>query len=337
MTMPLTKIPWIYILAILSLLIFLPRLKNKLQDSDEFYGIAENQIRSYSRSNDVVIQRIKVKLGQAVLAGDTLMIFQPKSLYYKKQDLASQSRMIDLDRQANQFDIRQQLEQARLRRNSMVEEYRIKTEKLIRQKKISDSLTRIILSAEGTDSRWDAELKTLEELREIEMKNHDHHIQALEIELASAPDPTKEKQSTILSEVIRLEDQEKDLVLLSDTEGMIGQLDVRNGDPVAAYQSLIKIYSTHPNLVTSYIGETYLGKVSLTDSVLIQSMNETGYQLHGKILNLGSRIAPLPDRLKKIPELKAWGREVQIEIPNDNRLIQGEKVKVVFLSKSKDH
>lgn len=331
------KVPWIYLLSLLSILFFLPKLKNKIQYSEEFYGIAENQIRSYSRPNEVTIQSIRVRLGQSVSAGDTLMVFQPKSLYYKKEDLASQSRLVAIDRLSDQFQIRQQLDQARIKTKLIHEEYRIKKDRLIRQKNISDSLAGLVLGKAVNNSRFDSELKTLDEMEDIEIRGNESQILSLEKALAQAPDPSKEKQSNIHSEASRLEEQEKELVLIADTEGMIGQLDVQNGDPVPAYQSLIKIYSVHPNLVTSYIGEGYLGKVTLMDSVLIQSISESGYQLKGRILNLGSRIAALPDRLKKIPELKAWGREVQIEIPGDNRLIQGEKVKVIFLSKGISH
>lgn len=331
------KIPWVYILALLTMVFFLPRLKNKLLYSEEFYGIAENQVRTYSRPNEVTIQNIRVRLGQSVSAGDTLMVFQPKSLFYKKEDLASQSRLIAIDRQSDQFQIRQQLDQALLKKNLILEEYRIKTDRLLRQKKISDSLSKLVFAQDVNNSRFDSEIKTLEDLMQFDIRANDNQIQSLERALAQAPDPSIEKQSNLHTEVSRLEEQQKELVLLADTDGMIGQLDVQNGDPVPAYQSLIKIYSMHPNLVTSYIGEGYLGKVSLLDSVLIQSISEPGYQLKGNILNLGSRIVALPDRLKKIPELKAWGREVQIEIPGENRLIQGEKVKVIFFPKDQIH
>lgn len=320
-------------MALLTFVLFLPKVKNKLQHSEEFYGIAENQIRSYSRPNEVIIQSIRVRLGQSISPGDTLMIFQPKSLFYKKEDLASQSRLVDIDRQSDQFQIKQQLDQALLKKNLIPEEYRVKTDRLIRQKKMADSMSSLVLGAPVNNSRFDSEIQALDEMKKIDIKNNEIEIQVLERALSQSPDPSREKQSSIHAEVSRLTEQEKELVLVADTEGMIGQLDVQNGDPVPAYQSLIKIYSIHPNLVTSYIGEGYLGKVTLMDSVLVQSISETGYQLKGSILNLGSRIAAVPDRLKKIPELRAWGREVQIEIPEDNRLIQGEKVKVIFLPK----
>ena len=328
--MNLQKIPWVYILAALCMVWFLPQLKKKIQTGEEFYGIAENQVRSYSKPYDVMIQHIRVKLGQPVTEGDTLMIFHPRILAYKKEDLAAQSRLLDVSRKSEEFEISQELTLVRQQKNLVLENFKIKREKLISQKKLMDSLSGLFTAVKTDDHRLGLELKTLDEEMAVELKELDQRINRLELSRIQAPAPYLEKKSGILLEMNRLGAQQQDLVLVADTDGMIGQLDFREGDPVEAYQSLIRIYSTHPNLVTSYIGEGYLGSVQLEDSVFIQSMSEESFQLKGKILNLGSRITALPDRLKKIPELKAWGREVQIEIPQDNNLIQGEKVKVIY-------
>ncbi len=326
----LQQLPWVYLFALACVIWILPLLKQKIQNAGEFYGIAENQVRSYSKPYNVLIQHIRVKLGQSVSRGDTLMIFHPRSITYKKEDLKIQSRLLDVDRKSEEFEIDQELAQIKMQKNLVLENFKIRKEKLTGQKKLSDSLAGLITRIKPDDKRLNLELKTLDEEMALQLKELDQRIDALESSKMEIPVLYREKESGIRKESDRLELQQQELVLIADTEGMVGQLDFVEGDPVEAYQSLIRIYSSHPNLVTSYIGEGYLGSVQLEDSVSIQSMSEESYQLKGKILNLGSRITALPDRLKKIPELKAWGREVQIEIPQDNNLIQGEKVKVIY-------
>ena len=44
------------------------------------------------------------------------------------------------------------------------------------------------------------------------------------------------------------------------------------------------------------------------------------------ITGLGSRIVEIPDRLRKNPDLKTYGREVLISIPPTNFFLQKEKV-----------
>jgi multidrug resistance efflux pump len=332
--MQIQRIPWIYLLALITLLWILPRIKKKVQYSEEFYGIAENQIRNYNRANDVIIESIRVRLGQNVKTGDTLMTFQSKNLYFKKEDLYSSSRLVGINKKADQFQIKQDIERWEEQKKIINSTYQVKKNKLLAQKRLSDSLSRLVTNQPVADKKYEMEINTLNEMMQVEMIEADHKISALQSLYKLSPDLATEKQSSIRTEINRLQEQEKELMLIADMDGSIGQLDVQRGDPVASYQSLVKIYSSHPNLVTSYISENFIGSVSATDSVMIESISTPGYTLSGKILNLGARVTALPDRLKKMPEIKAWGREVQIEIPQDNKLIQGEKVKVLFTSLS---
>ena len=43
-------------------------------------------------------------------------------------------------------------------------------------------------------------------------------------------------------------------------------------------------------------------------------------------MGMGSRIIEIPDRLRKNPTFKTYGREIQVEIPSDNQFLQKEKV-----------
>lgn len=319
---------WVYILALATLVFILPRIKSNLQNAEACYGIAENQIRTYTRPDDVLIQSIKVRLGQAVKIGDTLMIFEPQNLHYKKEDLTSQSRLLDINKQVDRFQIQQSIQRWEQQKSIVRSGYESQINTLTVQKRMADSLALLVTNHPVNTQKYDAQKSTLNERMQLELTEIDQKINLLKKELESAPDPTFEKQSNIQLELTRLQTKVKELVLISDMDGIVGVLDAQPGDPVAAYQSLIKLYSTHPSMVTAYISENYIGAIDVMDTVTIESL--TGYRLTGKVLNLGARVTALPDRLKKIPEIKAWGREVQIEIPLDNLLIQGEKVNVIF-------
>jgi len=45
---------------------------------------------------------------------------------------------------------------------------------------------------------------------------------------------------------------------------------------------------------------------------------------------MGSRIVEYPERLKKTPQVSAWGREVIIRISPDRSLLMGEKVEIAM-------
>ena len=95
--------------------------------------------------------------------------------------------------------------------------------------------------------------------------------------MALTPDPIHEKLNTISNEISRINEQEKELVLIADMNGVVGQLDYQTGDAINAFQSIVKLYSLHPTLVTSYISEQYLGKVTYSDTVIIQSISNGDY------------------------------------------------------------
>ena len=55
------------------------------------------------------------------------------------------------------------------------------------------------------------------------------------------------------------------------------------------------------------------------------------YDYTGKVIGLGSRIVEIPSRLRKIEAIKAYGREVLIEISKENCFLQNEKVSIKFI------
>ena len=64
----------------------------------------------------------------------------------------------------------------------------------------------------------------------------------------------------------------------------------------------------------------------LLRSISIFSRLRPDIQNKGVVTTLGSRIVEIPPRLRKIKELKTFGREIIIEIPSDNPFLQKEKV-----------
>ncbi len=322
------NINWVYVLSIGTIIFVLPKIKSKLQNFDECFGIAENQIRTYSRPEDVLVKEIKVRLGQAVERGDTLMIFHPQNLFYKKEDFSSQSRLLDINKQVDLLQIQQSIQRLEQQKEITQGNYEIKVQTLNDQKRLADSLALLVTNQPVSSQKYDLQKTAWEATLRLDLREIDLQIAQLKNELKTAPATHIEKQSNLSAEISRLQSKEKELVLISDMDGIVGVLDAQPGDPIAAYQSLVKLYSTHPNLVTTYISENYIGAIDIRDTVIVQSLS--GYRITGKVLNLGVRVTALPDRLKKIPEIKSWGREVQIEIPLENQLIQGEKVNVIF-------
>ena len=141
------------------------------------------------------------------------------------------------------------------------------------------------------------------------------------------------QNNPLLSEIKALEAQldhykkrKRDELILAPSDGLIGNVHCKEGEKIASFGALISFYEESPNLVVGYIHEELILKININDSISIFSSSRPDIQNKGVVKTLGSRIVEIPPRLRKIKELKTFGREIIIEIPSDNPFLQKEKV-----------
>ena len=109
-------------------------------------------------------------------------------------------------------------------------------------------------------------------------------------------------------------------------DGLIGNVHCKEGEKISSFGTLITFYEESPTLVVGYIHEELILKINIDDEIDIYSSSRPEIQNKGVVKTLGSRIVEIPPRLRKIKELKTFGREIIIEIPPDNPFLQKEKV-----------
>jgi hypothetical protein len=99
---------------------------------------------------------------------------------------------------------------------------------------------------------------------------------------------------------------------------------VKQGEQVSAFTALLSLNSVHPTTVVGYL----VGKkesLPVGSEVKVRSYEKSGNETPGKIIGYGS-VVELPEILQKSTAVKAFGREVFIEITPDNQFAAGEKV-----------
>lgn len=325
------KYNFIYILALILLVICVPFIKEKLTYSDEYFGIAENQIRNINLEYPVEILKLNKLQGEAVHPGDTIFKLRRVDLEIKIQNFEFDKLQLEKKAVSDKEEFNGDLKILDNTRNDIKKQYQIKYAEIERNARLqSDLISKVIESREQNavikasvyqlNDLKDKETLELAEL-DLKFKNRKKEYDALQAE-------TKVKISKLDNEIKFLTKSDQSLDLLSPEEGVIGFMELSPGDKIQAYNTLIKMYATHPNTVTIYIGDNQLSTLKLGDSVRVNSINSKNYFLLGAVTALGTRITPLPERLKKIPDLRAWGREVTIRIPAKNEFMQGEKVLV---------
>jgi hypothetical protein len=84
------------VLALTLAFVCLPLLKNKLKNTNEYFGIAENQVRNVNLEYPIEILTIKKQQGESVSKGDTILKFRILSMtnYKSKRKLTQIKKTI---------------------------------------------------------------------------------------------------------------------------------------------------------------------------------------------------------------------------------------------------
>ena len=124
----------------------------------------------------------------------------------------------------------------------------------------------------------------------------------------------------------RLLEQEK-LNKYALFDGVIDNVNIKQGEQVEAYTPLLSINPIQPTTVVGYLVGSKDRNRALGDVVIITSTEQSNIETEGKIIGFGS-ITDLPEILQKSTAVKAFGLEVFIEIQENNNLPVGEKVMI---------
>lgn len=144
--------------------------------------------------------------------------------------------------------------------------------------------------------------------------------------LPQSADPLQVELSSIKSEIDILEKRLRSLFVFAEVDGAVGAVNFKNGEKAPAFSSLLTLVPLNPTYINGYVNENLISTVKVGQ--MVEVFSNSGHSVYGRIINIGSRIVPIPQRLLRIPTLSAWGREVVVKIPSNNQLIVGEKVSV---------
>lgn len=141
-----------------------------------------------------------------------------------------------------------------------------------------------------------------------------------------ALDPLELELKDVKMEMEHLQSRLKNLYIFADRNGIVATINYRSGEKVPAFMPFITLLPKAPSFINGYLNESYQSSVAVGENVHVSSAS--GAEVVGQVISVGSRVIPIPERLLRIPSLLAWGREVQVQIPQENHLISGEKVTV---------
>jgi multidrug resistance efflux pump len=121
-----------------------------------------------------------------------------------------------------------------------------------------------------------------------------------------------------------LNEEKKKLSKFASASGVVENVYVKQGEQVEAFTPLISINPVHPTTVVAYlVGRKEVLPVGSV--VNVRSYDKPGNETSGRVIGYGS-VVELPEILQKSTAVKAFGREIFIEIVPENNFASGEKV-----------
>lgn len=330
------KINLVYVymaaLGVVLFVVFRPDFHKELS----FYGFAESRVTEINYNYAVVVDKILVKPGQEVKAGEVIMKLSRRKA---KETLADQGfHIAQLKAEERLWKQKQEneIEQLKINHQARLAEIDRKIEHCQKELAYKKSLMEDLQSIDPMESSY----KPLEDLlasyhqeKEDVQRLFALKIEGMTEELALGKNPYSEQINRHIAERQFDESQQHiPIEVVAPTDGLIGNISCKEEEHIPAYSTLLTFYEPHSGIIEGYVHEDLTLQVEIGQEYTISSLKDETISFQGKVIGLGSRIVEIPSRLRKIETFKAYGREVLIEIPKDNSFLQSEKVSITQYS-----
>lgn len=326
------RINLLYIVAAI-LIIFVLRLNRHFgKQTLLFFGFAENKEMEISLDHAISINEIYVTPGQKVSEGTPLALVSRATLDLENTSLSHEIAELESKQAIQNADIISDINRLRAEKTSRESEINSEIEQLRAEIDFNESLLKDLKSIQtGNETprqKGSRELKieALEKELELTVKPLDIEIKRLEASLNNPNNPLKIQKEKLQSEVAFLKTEKDKLSIVAPVDGVVGSVSCKAGENLDAFSSIVTFYNQKPTLVKAYVLESLILQVELGDSLTVTSSLHPEHQCGGVVVGLGSRIIEIPERLRKMPEHKTYGREVLVSIPTTNHFLQKEKV-----------
>ena len=297
-----------------------------------FYGITDSKELVISEDRSVTIDSVFVVSGQSVKKGELLITLSSKQLdmnisqkQYKLQELKVKKAAGSNDVKSRIIQLRQE-KMAKL--NDVDQEIRQLNDQYEKNKKFASQLKSLNINADQTTkSEILKQVENLKQDRKFITKSYSLKISQLQGAIKRGEDPNTVLISNIEEELKELQNQKNNLKIFSMIDGVIGSVNYRANSTIPPYAPIVTLSHKSPSYIKGFIHESIYNKVKEGDKVIINSTAQN-YAIEGEVVGLGFRIVEFPERLRKHVDIKIWGREAVIRIPEKNNFLLGEKVSV---------
>lgn len=324
----LTLVPLAYVLYHISV--------GYSSESPFFYGFAENKETELSHYSDSYVEKILVSEGEVVERGQVLMHISRRELPYRENELERETTATRAIAVAKRKALATELALLSTQKVNDLAEIDAKIKNIEadarRRQAVVEALSSVQTpSADGALVLAPAAQHTMDALiaeKASYLDKYQLRSQLLQQEMDQITTDLQLAGQKVTAQTQRLDDDVRDLQILAPANGVIGNIPRKEGEYVTSYTTLLTFYEENPTLVKGYVHESLILEVNIGDSLYVASTLREENSAMGLVIGLGSRIVEIPERLRKITTFKTYGREVLVQIPANNSLLQKEKVSI---------
>lgn len=300
--------------------------------SNNFYGFAENKQTEINLDNDVVVNQIVVKSGDKIKKGQLLMkVFNPRVMEEINQ-LNTSMEGIKIKDNLNDKEIKAEILALDKEKNNKIAalqtELKILKEEADFYLQLVDNSQKVNSdSTIASSNPLNAKISSLkEEIENIKngyssLMNHYSNLLKDPKESRTLYKQWENKKTAVMEQISKFD-------ILAPYDGVVGSVNVKEGEHIKAFSSLISYYEASPPMVLAYVPEKYNVILNIGDDVLINSVYNPNKKVTGLITSKGNRIVEIPEKFRKIPDVKIYGIEIFITIPHNNLFLQKEMLSI---------
>lgn len=326
------RINILYLLSILLILLLFRLNRHFGKQTLLFYGFAENKEMDISLDHPITVNEILVTPGQHVPQGTVLATVTRNTLEQKFNSLSHDIAELETREEIWRADLLSEVNKLRAQKIAKTSEINSKIEQLQAEIEFNEALVKDLKSIslpENTPLQKSSRALKIEALQkelDLSVKPLEIEINRLQASLNNPGHPLMIQKEKLQDEVKFLETEQERLSLTAPEAGVVGSVNCKAGENLNSYSTIVTFYSQNPTLVKAYVLESLILQVSLGDSLVVTSTLHPEHSCGGQVIGLGSRIIEIPERLRRMPDFKTYGREVLISIPVENLFLQKEKV-----------
>lgn len=328
----------LYLAWIAAFITFVLILVIHKRECTTFYGIAETREIIVNTESPVEVKKLHVVPGQEIAKGDLLVEFEQPELTMRINEISHELEELRATDERNTALIRAQIDQLRAQKALKTSEIQGRIDQLQAQYDINKEVTATLKSLEHDAARahqaangsnpLQVTMESLQKELDSGLNELQVQIDSLNKELQAPQNPERIGMERLEKELNLLLEQKNKLYSFAPVRGVIGSVDVKEGEKVSPFIPVLTVHTKAPSYVKGFIHENVYNRISIGDQAEIIPLADKNKRVVGTVIGVGSRIVQFPERLQRTPNLLVWGREVVISIPESNGLLLGEKVLV---------